>query len=176
MRTLKSMLNKYMYTITGILIGALLIIVFIIQIFSEQQNGYRDAVRIFKQMEHLLHENEEELEETIKRHNAMCLNEASAIARLLEANPDGINDVNYLILITITVILSLQSTFSIANDIILFGTSFNSFCSIIVNASSGWITSQIPSLQTIISSPDCTSITLLTYGVAIIPVFSDLTK
>ena len=96
MRTLKSMLNKYMYTITGILIGALLIIVFIIQIFSEQQNGYRDAVRIFKQMEHLLHENEEELEETIKRHNAMCLNEASAIARLLEANPDGINDVNYL--------------------------------------------------------------------------------
>ena len=93
MRTLRQIIRRYMYRITGMLVLGILVIITLFQTINRQVSACDDARRIFRQMEHVLAENEKELLEVKEAYSQRCLDNA-VIARILEAEPEVMHDVH----------------------------------------------------------------------------------
>ena len=94
--SLEKIISKYMYLITGILVVVILVIISIFQIKSEQSRMYETAEKTFLQFEQLLEENQQELERIEAEYRQTCVHNAETVARIIEYNPDVINDVEEL--------------------------------------------------------------------------------
>jgi len=77
MKTLKSLIRRYMYLFTCSLVAIVLVILIFIQILTEQRRAYNDAIRTISQIESVLEENK--LEKNKK--------ELSYIFSLFRVNP-----------------------------------------------------------------------------------------
>ena len=86
MKTLKTLINRYIYRITGSLVAIIVIIITIFQCNNEQKRIYDNALGIFSQMEQVLLENEKELNEVREEYKRRCLDNAEVIAQILEAD------------------------------------------------------------------------------------------
>lgn len=96
MATLKTILNKYMYRITCILIVCILFVVLVINIYSEQRRVLDNANRVFAQMEHVLEENNADLDNVIAEYKQTCLNDAIIISKYIADDPGLLTDVEEL--------------------------------------------------------------------------------
>ena len=85
-----------MYQVTGILVAVILVVVLYIEISNEQELAYESAIRTFSQMEQVLEENQNELEEIQEEYRQTCLHNAEVIARIIESDPDVLDDVEEL--------------------------------------------------------------------------------
>lgn len=85
-----------MKKITLIMVGIILFISTVIQIFSTHQEGRQNAQQIFEQVGQILEENSRELKLVQEEYNAMCLNDARVVAYILEHNPKAQDDVEEL--------------------------------------------------------------------------------
>ena len=103
MRTLKKIISSYMYQITGILVTVILIMISIYQVLREQNRAYENAIGIFSQIEQLLEENQNELEEIQAEYRQTCLHNAEAVSRILEGDPEALNNVDELKEIAVSV-------------------------------------------------------------------------
>lgn len=92
MKSLKTMIGRYMRLIAaGIVIGVL-IITFFVDVLAEQRHARQLADRMFYQMEHILKENEEDLYQVVQEYAQECLSHADEIAYLIQLNPEIIYD------------------------------------------------------------------------------------
>ena len=92
MKSLKTMIGRYMrFIAAGIVIGVL-IITFFMDVLAEQHHARQLAGRMFYQMEHILKDNEEDLYQVVQDYAQECLNHADEIAYLLQLNPEIIHD------------------------------------------------------------------------------------
>lgn len=96
MRTLKKIISRYMYKITCILVIFTLLLLVYIQVTTEQRQAYKDAAKIFLQMEAIMEENQQELAETQEEYRQTCLHNAEIVARIIESDPDVLNSVEEL--------------------------------------------------------------------------------
>ena len=94
--SLKRIISKFMYLITGILVAVIIMIVFLFQAKSEQRRACENADKAFAQFEQILTENEQELEEIEAEYRQSCVHNAEAVSRIIESNPSVINDVEEL--------------------------------------------------------------------------------
>ncbi|MEY8480316.1 ATP-binding protein [Lachnospiraceae bacterium 48-21] len=85
-----------MKKITLLMVGIILFISTVIQIFSMHQVGRQNAQQIFEQVGQILEENSRELDLVKEEYNAMCLNDARVVAYILEHNPEARDDVEEL--------------------------------------------------------------------------------
>lgn len=96
MRSLKKIIGQYMQLITWLFMMVLLIIIVIIQIIIEHSRAYESSIRTFTQMEQVLQENQQELLDIQAEYESTCLNNAETIARIVEADPSVLNDLEEL--------------------------------------------------------------------------------
>lgn len=96
MHTLKSMISRYMKKVTLILLVIILSVVIYLQITNEQRRALESATRTFSQMEQVLTENQKELEAVQKEYNMTCLHNAETITRIIDSDPDALNNVDEL--------------------------------------------------------------------------------
>ena len=96
MRTLKTLINRYIYRITGSLVVTIVIVITIFQFNNEQKRIYDNALGIFSQMEQVLLENEKELNEVREEYKRRCLDNAEVIAQILEADSGLLYNVSEL--------------------------------------------------------------------------------
>ena len=94
MRTLRQIIRRYMYRITGMLVLVILVIITLFQTINRQTSACDDAGRVFRQMEQILSENEKELSEVKEAYLQRCFDNAEVIARILEAEPEVMHDVH----------------------------------------------------------------------------------
>lgn len=94
--SLKKIISKYMYFITGILVVTMLVIILFFQIKSEQNREYESAERTFLQFEQILEENQQELEQIEAEYKQTCVHNAETVSRIIEGNPSVIEDVEEL--------------------------------------------------------------------------------
>ncbi|MGI6094829.1 MAG: diguanylate cyclase domain-containing protein [Lachnospiraceae bacterium] len=96
MRTLQTIISRYMYRVSGILVVLILGIVLMIERTNERDLVCESTMRTFSQMEQILEENQEDLEETQKEYRQTCLHNAEIIARIIEGEPGVLEDVEEL--------------------------------------------------------------------------------
>ncbi len=96
MKTLKQSISRYMYKITLILVSIIFIFVLFIQILIEQKNATDTSIKVFQQIEQLLKENQKEINELQDEYKQTCLHNAEVVARIIESNPDVLNNINEL--------------------------------------------------------------------------------
>lgn len=92
MSNMKKMIVRYMQTITFVLISFILIVTIISQILSAQRYAKVSAEALFVQIRQIMQENAEELVIVQTEYKQTCLNNAQAIAHIVEADPDILND------------------------------------------------------------------------------------
>ena len=98
-KTLKNIINTYMYKITCIMIIVVLVMLTFVQILSEQRREYEDSVITISQIKMLLEENQQELELIQEEYRQTCLYNAEIVARIVEGDPEVLDDVEELKLI-----------------------------------------------------------------------------
>lgn len=96
MRTLKTMINRYMYHITWVLLIIILVIILYIQLINEQRRAYESATRTIYQIEQILAENQKELEEIKEQYKQTCLHNAESVARMIQTDPGVMDNVDEL--------------------------------------------------------------------------------
>lgn len=96
MKTLKRIISTYMYKIICILVAVVLAILVLIQVVSEQRNAYEESRRTISQIEIMLEENQQDLEEIKEEYNETCLCNAEIVARVIEGDPEILDDVDEL--------------------------------------------------------------------------------
>ena len=96
MRTLKSIISRYILVLALCSITIMLGLIVVIQAVTEQHRAYDQAMRTFSQMEQVLEENRRELAKSEQEYHQTCLNNAETIARILEGEPGLIYDVDGL--------------------------------------------------------------------------------
>lgn len=96
MKTLKKIIRSYMFRVTLSLVTIILFIVLLLQIFNERRRTYENAMETLQQIEQVLEENQKELDEIQEEYRQTCLHNAEVIARIIEGNPEVVNDVNEL--------------------------------------------------------------------------------
>ncbi len=96
METLKKIISRYMHRTTAVLLFFMLSLVLYVELTSEQRRAYSDSIRSFTLIEQLLSKNSEELEEIQAEYNQTCLHNAETIARIIESDPDILNDLEEL--------------------------------------------------------------------------------
>lgn len=96
MQTLIKQISRYMYRITCILVILILIILLSVQILTEQRRACDDAGRTFVRIGTVLEENQQELIEIQQEYRQTCLHNAEIVARIIEGDPDVLNDVDQL--------------------------------------------------------------------------------
>lgn len=95
-KTLKNIISSYMYKITCILIIIVLMMLSTVQVLSEQRRAYKDSVITISQIKMLLEENQQELELIQKEYRQTCLYNAEIVARIIEGNPEILDDIEEL--------------------------------------------------------------------------------
>ena len=96
MKTLKSMIRRYMCLIAAIIVIGVLIITFIADVLGEQRHEKQLAQRMFYQIEHVLEDNEKDLKEIVWTYAYQCLDNAKMIAYILENSKEEITDIETL--------------------------------------------------------------------------------
>ncbi|XCP84791.1 GGDEF domain-containing protein [Roseburia hominis] len=96
MPALRKIISRYMYQITGTLIVVILVIVLYIELTNEREIAYESAIRTFSQMEQILEENQKELQEIQEAYKQTCLHNAEAITRIIESDPDVLDNIEEL--------------------------------------------------------------------------------
>lgn len=96
MPTLKQLINRYLYTISLILVFFSLMVVSLIQIRIERDRAYMEANRSLSQIEQIMSENQRELEIIEDEYRKTCLLNARIVSRLTEADPELIYNLDEL--------------------------------------------------------------------------------
>ena len=96
MQSLKKIISHYMHIITWLFMMIILVIIVIIQISIEHSRAYESSIRTFTQMEQVLQDNQQELLDIQTEYEITCLNNAETIARIVEADPSVLNDLEEL--------------------------------------------------------------------------------
>lgn len=102
-KTLKKLISRYMYRVSGILVISILIILFIGQVLTEQKRACENATRTFTQIGQMLEKNQKELEETRAEYRQTCLHNAETVARIIENDPEVLDSVEELKEIAVSV-------------------------------------------------------------------------
>ena len=87
MHTLKSMISRYMKKVTLILLVIILSVVIYLQISNEHRRALESATSTFSQ---------KELEAVQEEYNMTCLHNAETITRIIDSDPDALNNVDEL--------------------------------------------------------------------------------
>ncbi len=93
MKPLNKIISRYMYRITAILVFLIVLLLFFVQLFTEQLRAVDDAHLTLQQMEQVVEENQKELKEIEEEYYQTCLNNAEIVSRILESDPDAINNI-----------------------------------------------------------------------------------
>ena len=93
MKTIKHMIIRHMRTITLVMVVILIAIVVLAQSLNVQYQARERADVMFQQIEQLLNENQTELEQVKEEYSQKCLNNAEAIAYIIESRPDVLEDI-----------------------------------------------------------------------------------
>lgn len=93
MRTLKSMIGRYMRIIAFIIVVVVVTITFGEQVLAEQHHARQLAERMFYQIERVLEDNEKDLLEVVHEYAQSCLDNAKEISYIVENRPEMIHDV-----------------------------------------------------------------------------------
>ncbi|MBR5597996.1 MAG: diguanylate cyclase [Lachnospiraceae bacterium] len=88
MPTLKQLINRYLYTISFILVFLSLMVVSIIQLKIEHDRAYTEGLRSLVQIEQIMLKNQQELEIAQAEYRKTCLLNAKVVSRLIESSPD----------------------------------------------------------------------------------------
>lgn len=96
MKTLKKLISGYMYRVTFVVVAVILVLLLYIQVSTEQRRAYEDADRTFMRIEAVLEENQQELAEIQEEYKQTCLHNAETVARIIEGDPDVLDDVEEL--------------------------------------------------------------------------------
>ena len=93
MKTLKSMIGRYMRIIALAIVIGVLAITFLTEVLGEQRHARQLAGRMFYQIERVLEDNEKDLLEVVHEYAQDCLDNAEAISYIVENRPEMIHDV-----------------------------------------------------------------------------------
>jgi len=96
MPNIKTMVVRYLWKITLLMVAAILIAVFVIQILNGQRQAQENADAVFCQIEQILSENQNELMELKEEYSQTCLRNAEAIAYIIQCRPDVLQSVEEL--------------------------------------------------------------------------------
>lgn len=96
MRTLKSLIRRYMYRVSCVLVVVILCLLLYVQFETEQKQVYEVATRTISQIETVLEENQKELDEIEQEYRQSCLHSAETVARIIEGDPDVLNSIDEL--------------------------------------------------------------------------------
>lgn len=96
MPTLKQLINRYLYTISLILVFFSLMVVSLIQIRIARDRAYMEANRSLSQIEQIMSENQRELAIIEDEYRKTCLLNARIVSRLTEADPELIYNLDEL--------------------------------------------------------------------------------
>ena len=96
MPTLKKLINRYLYTISIILVLFSLMIASLIQFKMEHDRVHTEALHSLAQIEQLLTENQKELEEKQEEYRKTCLLNAKVVSKIAESSPDILYDIEEL--------------------------------------------------------------------------------
>lgn len=92
MPNIKSMIVRYMQTVTLIMVSVILMVAAIAQIFSAQNYAKDSAADAFVQIKQIMLENQTELVATQMNYKQTCIHNAEAIAFMIEENPAILED------------------------------------------------------------------------------------
>ena len=96
MLTLKQLINRYIRTITMILIVFSLMLVSCIQINISRNRTYNDALLTLSQIEQIISENQQELEVVKEEYRQTCLQNGKVVSRAIKADPALLKDLEGL--------------------------------------------------------------------------------
>lgn len=96
MQTLGKIISRYIQIITLTMVFALLVIIGCTEISKEQKSAYEDAMGAFHRIEQTLEQNQKELEEIGLEYSKSCLDNAEAIAYLIQNNPAALENTEEL--------------------------------------------------------------------------------
>ncbi len=96
MQTLGKIISRYINRVTCIFMLLILAIIICIQIVNVERQAYESADRIFRQMEQLLAQNQEELAGIEEAYRETCLHNAEAIAYMIQNDPSVLQDMEEL--------------------------------------------------------------------------------
>lgn len=96
MRTLKQLINRYLYTISFILVFLSLMVASIIQLKIEQKHVHNEALHSLSHIEQIMTENQQELQVIQDEYRKTCLLNAKVVSRLIESSPDMLYDIEEL--------------------------------------------------------------------------------
>lgn len=96
---MKNIIGRYLQRVATILMLLLIVLAAIILVVREQQSVCISSRSMFIQVEHILNENAKELAMAKENYSRMCLNNAEAIAYIIQGDPsvlDSIEDLKYI--------------------------------------------------------------------------------
>ena len=93
---IKKIVSRYMIAVTCVIAFVVLALVTVGHLLSEQKQAKERAEAVFKEMESILAENQEELSEVEEEYTNTCIHNAETIAYILENDTDIINDTEEL--------------------------------------------------------------------------------
>lgn len=93
---IKNKIVKYMKIVTVIMMIVMIGIAVLLQVLNVQRHARERANIMFRQIEQLLVENQEELAEVKDEYSQTCLHSAEAIAYIIESQPSVLEDVDEL--------------------------------------------------------------------------------
>ena len=96
MPTLKQLINRYLYTISFVLVLLSLMVASIIQLKIEHERVQAEALHSFSHIEQILTENQQELEIIQDEYRKTCLLNAKVVSRLIESSPEMLYDLDDL--------------------------------------------------------------------------------
>ncbi len=96
MKTLKKIIDEYMWKIAIVFVAFMLFIVVWVQLVAEQKRTYEDSIQTFQMINNRLEENERELAVIQEEYKQTCLYNAEVIADIIEGDPGILNDLEGL--------------------------------------------------------------------------------
>lgn len=96
MQALKKMTIGYLLRLTIILVVAIFLVVFTLQILNAQTQAKETSQVIFEQVEKILEDNQAEIDEVEAEYSETCMRNAEAVDHMLLENPDALDDVDEL--------------------------------------------------------------------------------
>lgn len=96
MMNLRKMIVKYLQKITFIMVIIILVVYVGIQFLNEQRRERESSNIIFKQIQHLLEKNSNEIRETEEEYSSTCLKNAESIGYIIQYHPEALDDIEEL--------------------------------------------------------------------------------
>ena len=96
MPTLKQLINRYLYSISFILVLLSVMAVSVVQLKIENQRAYSEGLYSLTQIEQIMHDNQLELDQIQSDYRRTSLLNAKVVSRLVESSPDLLYDLEEL--------------------------------------------------------------------------------